>query len=290
MNRNRQFYNFLGNYPFATSSHPEPVEGCGNSCFDKLSMTLNLLRGDNCHFFLLALLLFLASVSSVLAQEKSNFSEKNLPEESAITTSDNKTENHKTVTKSVLVDRISNSFFGKISSLMFDEEENDSINRAADSLKNNQIYVPNDKTEKEQDDTTKKAEEKSENEKSYIYLGSIIYFTPKDWVVWVNEKKITPENNKKENELYLRSIQKDQISLVWTLAVSKWKILSGLDSEELAPKINDNNQVEVQFDLKPNQTFILNSNNVVEGRAVIALLKKKKEEKKIMTESSKVIK
>ncbi len=49
---------------------------------------------------------------------------------------------------------------------------------------------------------------------------------------------------------------------------TKWKIISGKKSEELAPKINSLNQVEVEFELKPNQTFTLGTNSVSEGRQI----------------------
>jgi len=42
-----------------------------------------------------------------------------------------------------------------------------------------------------------------------------------------------------------------------------------LRSESLAPKINNNNQVEIDFTLQPNQTFILSSSKVVNGKAFL---------------------
>lgn len=242
-------------------------------------------------FFLVILLISpLLNLGSAAAQ---GFSEENLPD--------------KTVEKKVAIDTpavvdgskstlmtkarsgLANFLMGnKVGSLMFTDDENSNIDRAVDSLKNNQVYTP-EETEEEKaaiDPEAKKeapkVEEKKsdENEKSYIYLASIIYFTPQDWVVWVNEQKITPKTNSRGKELYLRSVQKDRVDVMWTISISKWKILSGRKSETSAPKINANNQVEVNFSLKPNQTFILSTNSVVEGKAVIALLKKKEEEKK----------
>jgi len=98
--------------------------------------------------------------------------------------------------------------------------------------------------------------------------------------VWINDKKITSENNDPTKELYLRSVQKDQVKLLWKLSISKWKILSGLKSEELAPKINQDNQVEIEMTLKTNQTFILRTSEVVEGKAVMELIRRKAEEGK----------
>lgn len=244
-----------------------------------------------CKFFLIILLISpLFNLTSVAAQ---GFSEENLPDKTVAKNTSIDSPPLADGSKSTLITKaksgLANLLLGnKVGSLMFTDDENSNIDRAVDSLKNNQVYTP-EETEEEKAATdpdakkeAPKVEEKKsdENEKSYIYLASIIYFTEQDWVVWVNEQKITPKTNIRGKELYLRSVQKDRVDVMWTISISKWKILSGRKSETSAPKINANNQVEVNFSLKPNQTFILSTNSVVEGKAVIALLKKKEEEKK----------
>lgn len=240
------------------------------------------------------IIIFLFISSEVFAQqETTTFTEKNLPDKTIEKTEKNtETKPDPIVTPNKIQDAISSILLNKqASSLMFDDEENSNIDRAVESLKNNQIYTPEEDDEKdgpnkknEEEEKLKLEEKKSqENEKSYIYLASIIYFSSKDWAVWINEQKITSETNKSDKELYLKSVQKDHVRLVWKLSISKWKILSGRKSEDMAPKINKDNKVEVEFELRPNQTFILSTNNVVEGRAVIALLRKKEEEKKQKT-------
>ncbi len=185
---------------------------------------------------------------------------------------------------------------GKPTSLMFDDQESGNLDRAIDSFKNNQAYSPEDvesdgtATASATDDDKKKAEEaerlrkaeelkNQENEKSYIYLASVIYFNPKDWIVWINEKKITSKTNDPKKELFVESIKKDSAKILWKLSLSKWKIISGR-KEEFAPKTNSENQIEIRFELKPNQTFVLSSNKVVEGKALVALLKKKEDDSK----------
>lgn len=185
---------------------------------------------------------------------------------------------------------------GKPTSLMFDDQESGNLDRAIDSFKNNQAYAPedpesdgtanasatdDDKKKAEEAERLRKAEElkNQENEKSYIYLASVIYFNPKDWIVWINEKKITSKTNDPKKELFVESIRKDSTKILWKLSLSKWKIISGR-KEEFAPKINAENQIEIRFELKPNQTFVLSSNKVVEGKALVALLKKKEDDNK----------
>jgi len=182
--------------------------------------------------------------------------------------------------------------FKKVEILMFSNQELSNINRALDSLKNNQIFVPEELNadtklseaeiveQQVKEEERKKREEIEQNEKSYIYLGSIIYFTNNDWVIWLNDQKITSQNNKEEKEIYIKSISNNNVSVRWRMSISKWKILSGKKDETLAPKISqESNIVESEFNLRPNQTYILGSNNVVEGKAVIALIKKKESSK-----------
>jgi hypothetical protein len=161
---------------------------------------------------------------------------------------------------------------------MFDDEENSNIDRAIESLKNNQLYSPEVK-ESQPEILKSDKQPNQESEKSYIYLASLMYFTPKSWVVWVNDQKITSETNDKNKELFIKSVKKDQVSLVWKLSLSKWKVISGKDSENSAPKVNSENQVEISFELKPNQTFSLSNKGVSEGKVAINILKKEEDKK-----------
>jgi len=171
---------------------------------------------------------------------------------------------------------------GKVTSLMFSAEENTNIDNAVEALKNNQTYTPAEKAKDPNSPDSQKDSEKVikeyENEKSYIFLSSVMYFTASDWVVWINDQKITPETNKRDKELYLKSVQRDEVSVVWSMNATKWKILADRKMEDSTPQINADNKIQTSFSLKPNQTFILGLNKVVEGRALTALLRKKQEE------------
>jgi hypothetical protein len=170
-------------------------------------------------------------------------------------------------------------------SLMFDDKQTSNIDRAIESLKNNQPYVADgnsdeQKVDKKNEDEKDKIMQEKENEKSYIYLGSMIYLSPKIWSVWINNKKITYETNSKNNEFYILSIQKDRVKVLWKLSLSKWKILSkNLDESQV--KINENNQVEIEFELKTNQTFVLSKNSAIEGRPKNNSAKNSNKEQKI---------
>lgn len=187
----------------------------------------------------------------------------------------------------------------KYESLMLTEIELKNIKKANEAANSGQPFVAEveeepkikgskeeqekvkEKKKKEQEEKLKKEEEEQGSEKSYIYLASIIYFNQKDWVIWLNDQKITPKTNQKNKELYIKKVYENQIDVVWKLSITKWKIISGKKSETIAPKINKDNQIEVYFTLKPNQTFMLSNNSVVEGKAVINLIKKKEKQNAI---------
>jgi hypothetical protein len=229
-------------------------------------------------------LVFFVTLSEALAQEKPESTQSEINSSDKEITTISSTNSLSKQSKNELVETLLGH--NKITTLMFDDQELENLERAIESLKNNQTYVPNDdgtnssfgdlseKQKSEESEKTKKEEELKilENEKSYIYMASLIYFNEKNWIVWINNKKITSKTNDPQKELFIKSIKKDRVKILWKLSLSKWKIISG-KKEELAPQVNADNQIEINFELKPNQTFMLGSNKVVEGKAFISLQK-----------------
>lgn len=162
----------------------------------------------------------------------------------------------------------------KLVSLMYNDEQFSNIEKAIEASRNNVEFVPEgEEAKKLSEEQAKKQKEENEdiqktedNAKSYVYLSSIMFFSENSWSLWINDKKYATSTNNPDSELYFKNVSQDQVTVIWKLSISKWKILSGKKSEELAPKINKDNQVEVTFNLKPNQTFILNSNKTVDGK------------------------
>jgi hypothetical protein len=112
----------------------------------------------------------------------------------------------------------------------------------------------------------KKDEKKAvENIKSFMHLDSIIYFDSRNWSLWLNGTRISSDANKVGSELFVKAISPNKVLVLWTMSMSKWKILSG-KSETDAPKVNEDNQVEIEFSLKSNQTYMLTTNQVIEGK------------------------
>lgn len=156
----------------------------------------------------------------------------------------------------------------KMTSLMFDKKEYRKIEKALYAYSNDQVYTP-DAVNKENSDETKESSSEI-NKKSYVYLASILYFGEKHWAAWINDEKITSDFNKKENEFYLHSVSTEKATVVWSISASKWRVLMGKRADSMESRINENNQVVVEFELRPNQTFVLGSETVVEGANVIA--------------------
>lgn len=154
-------------------------------------------------------------------------------------------------------------------SLMFSYDESVKIKEAVDSYRNDPLDpILREEKLKSQESNQVKEEDKNENQ-SNIYLASILFLNQNNWAVWINNEKINSENNNRDNELFIKSISKNDINLIWQMSISKWKILSGYSAESnITPELNKDNKVEVLISLKPNQTFILKNSKIIEGKLV----------------------
>lgn len=155
----------------------------------------------------------------------------------------------------------------KNSSIMYLDTEIDKVKKAFDAFENNRPFQIDSPTETPNGIIDPpETETYEDNAKSYIYLGSILYKSPSNWSIWINDQILSSKDNEVSNELYIKSISKEKAEISWTMSISKWKILTNTKTSEGAP-INTNNQVEFNFILSFNQTYILNGNKIVEGRA-----------------------
>ncbi|MBL6664948.1 MAG: hypothetical protein ISQ34_03800 [Rickettsiales bacterium] len=156
----------------------------------------------------------------------------------------------------------------KYTPLMFTNKEYDNLQKAILSFVNNVEYVE-DQIEFTKLDKPEEKKEEEKSQRSYIYLASLLYFSEDNWVIWVNDKKITSEDNDPKNEFYVKEITKNSANIVWKLGVTKWKIITGKSDEEL-PKTDTDNQIINNFTLRPNQTYILVEDNIIEGKVTIS--------------------
>ena len=146
-------------------------------------------------------------------------------------------------------------------SIMHSHEESSNIQKAIDAFKNGYLL------EKPEEEEVEEVEEEKEEEiKSTIYLHSILYQSPTNWTIWLNDDKITAEQNYPSNEMFISSIDRNKIEVLWILTFSKWKILLSNEDVRVKPFVNKNNQVELKFTLSPHQTYILDYDLVVDGK------------------------
>lgn len=99
-----------------------------------------------------------------------------------------------------------------------------------------------------------------------IYLNSILYISPNRWSVWINGDKITNETNNSNNEIFILNTSKEKIIVLWKVSLSKWEIIVP-DLDYLSTvELNEYNEVENIFTLRPNQTYLPLEDKIIEGK------------------------
>lgn len=161
--------------------------------------------------------------------------------------------------------------FSELESLMINQDEKQGLNLAIESYKTGEAFLFDDYeqeavVEDRQDQINNDVEE--ENKNAFLHLATIIYLEKDNWTIWINDQRISSEDNNPINEIFIEDISNDYVDILWKLSLSKWKILSRNNSDDLAPNINEQNQVEIRFSLKPNQTFALRNEQIIEGKVV----------------------
>lgn len=168
-------------------------------------------------------------------------------------------------------------------SIMFDKESITWIDNAIKSYVTKvplEILMPslfsseNNKKEAEQPaEESVKPVEVLPSDAPNFYLNSIIYFAPDDWVVWMNEEKITPENN--NSAVKAVSVSTSSVIFVWNNThldslVPDWKnklhdIGESKYSSDDSNIVVDSKTGNASFILHPNQTMISKNMEIVEG-------------------------
>lgn len=93
-----------------------------------------------------------------------------------------------------------------------------------------------------------------------LYLGLILYHSPSEWVVTLNGKAISTQNNRPDNEFYIRRISRREVELVWKpdsmqSIANIWRNFSGSQKKALHGIAVDEKESHIILLLKPNQTF-----------------------------------
>jgi hypothetical protein len=101
------------------------------------------------------------------------------------------------------------------------------------------------------------------NNYSYLKLSSIIFFSSESWIIWLNDQKINKADNEINNEIYIKDISKEKVSVIWKMNLTKWKFLSKKYDPRNIPDTNENKEVVLEFSLRPQQIYLISENKVV---------------------------
>lgn len=147
-------------------------------------------------------------------------------------------------------------------SIMFNQQEIQLLESAIENSGTDQSGIaPTNKI-------TQEFLEKSLGEKPIaprFFLSSILYIPNKNWTVWINDQKISHDQN--EGDLTVESVNQNQITAIW-----KTRSLNSL-APNWRNTIHQSKQLSynekegtLRFILKPNQTFDIETMAIVEGK------------------------
>lgn len=98
-----------------------------------------------------------------------------------------------------------------------------------------------------------------------FFLSSIIYHSVDDWVVWINDKKITQNSGVTTDGLRIINIDKGKVVFQWKPQKMDRIADIGESSQDSPVRVNQMKGT-VEFLLQPNQTFSSYAMRIVEGR------------------------
>ena len=162
-----------------------------------------------------------------------------------------------------------------LKSLFFSGDDVDAIHRAQSIYeKHKDGSVVDTKGGVEEEDFLNKLEKLSNTKTApttftypQFFLSSIMYHSPSDWVIWVNNEKIVPSSGVTPSGLRVRDVTAGKVTLEWKPEqMDKVNVVTD-NSKEDAIKV-DKESKNVTFTLKGNQTFSSYSMQVVEGKVM----------------------
>lgn len=165
---------------------------------------------------------------------------------------------------------VNNFDLSTIRSLFFSESEITAINNARASYDQRMAGVNNN----EEDDFLKNLEKVkiSDHDANSLkftypqfYLSSIAYYGASNWVVWVNEEKITQDSGISASGLKVIEINKERVVFEWKPQRMDKIVDVGEASSDGVVK-TDFARGKLNFELHPNQTFSSYAMRVAEGK------------------------
>ena len=165
---------------------------------------------------------------------------------------------------------VKNIIFGKnkLKSIMLDSQEVKGVEEALEAFQFNKPLSQEEIDNTQTIETQVKQIVEPAKEQSRIYLDAILYISKNNWIAWINGEKFITEDNNPKNPIYIKSISNNKANIVWTMGISKWRVLTGLQvvNEEIYYVDKITNQIILNFTLRTNQTYNLINNKVTEGK------------------------
>lgn len=103
-----------------------------------------------------------------------------------------------------------------------------------------------------------------------LYLASIVYYSPKNWSIRLNDKRVNSSDNAVNNRFYISKISRKEVEIVWTPVsmsdvLNKWEQLTEGGKKSIPNVRIDNATNKIVLDMRPNQTFVINTLDIREG-------------------------
>lgn len=98
-----------------------------------------------------------------------------------------------------------------------------------------------------------------------FYLESLVFHTDTDWSVWINGRKIISSSNNENDEIFVESITKSQVTVRWR-PYDMERLRENFQKQAVNDETVEIQDDAVYFALKPNQTFSSYAMRVLEGK------------------------
>lgn len=102
-----------------------------------------------------------------------------------------------------------------------------------------------------------------------LYLGSIVYYSPANWSVRLNGKRINASDNAATNRYYVSKISRRELELIWrpfsidTIA-TVWDQMTATGKKPANVSVDKDAGV-IKLFMQPNQTFVVETLSIREG-------------------------
>ena len=155
----------------------------------------------------------------------------------------------------------------QIESMLFTNNEMQSIRAAINTYKS---HVGTDMFNTERGDVQDSRAASQIYTYPQFFLDSLVYHSPTDWVVWVNNLKITQDTARANTDLTVEAINKNTVTIQWRpTSIDKSRAFASAAKNPPAPGITaDKVKGTIQFTLHANQTFSSYVMRVLEGRVL----------------------